>query len=647
MSKRGMLPKFRPATLGRDATQARPSIRPVRPSPPPPPPSPPRRMSSGFGPRSKLAQHAQEALEQPELATATGHGEPATLARGPETVQQPQHQDVTTKPRGHANAVEQAFDDETQARRVDDRLLDELRSGVEDAQAQTPRDLGVEYESLPSLQVRPPFDTFEAEFSERDPVTQLHAARESKRIRRVKEALREASASYREPRDTSFQDPVYKESSYKEPQVDEASYRETEASFREPAYQASTYVQEDHEAQDAWGRREESGPRERPSADREPPPPARSYAAPVPSYDDASESAQWGRDRAQPASSRAREPQGWSSAPPPGNTGYGPEDRRFEQPMIPPAPRVPDEMRPAFVVGVQPIRTATPDAWGTPHVAPPAQGQYLPSPMQAIQSSMPPPYAAAPYAHNPQNYAQTVPPAFPQYAPQAHGHPGHGITPHPGAYPHPQAQAHLAGYQSRTQAVGAQLAPPPPAAATNTIGRFAWFVAGAAFGITFAFFAQGLFTGGKANNEYPAAPALTAPAAMTAPAAAPTAPAALAPAAPLTPASLPAAPSTAVVAPVAPAAPAAPAALAAPASAPVAQAAPPPPVRAAAPPPPAPRAPRVSPPPRRPAPPPAALGPRNLGGGGPGADDDRPSAAPAAPSGGGDISDLLGAGLKP
>jgi hypothetical protein len=639
-----MLPKFRPATLGRDAAQARPSIRPVKPSPPPPPPSPPRRMSSGFGPRSKLAQYAAEAIvDQPEVPTATGYGDPATLSRGPETVPT---EDVNTKPRARANVVV-SFEDETQARRIDDRVLDELRQGYEPnvAALAAPKDLGVEYDSLPSLEVRRPFDTYEAEFSERDPVTQYQAARESKRMRRAKEAPRE-------PRETSFQEPVYKEASYREP---EASYREPEASYREPepSYPASSYVQDEN---DFWGRREESGPRARPSpdrADREPAPAARPYAAPVPSYDDASDSAQWGRDRAEPEPANAN--QGWSSLPPPVNPGYDASDVPFQQPVIPPAPRVPNEMRPAFVVGVQPIRTATPDAWGTPHAVPPAQGQYLPSPMQAMQSSMPAQYA---YAQNPP-YAQQQQPSFPQPMQQA---PARVMTPHPNAYAQQQIQQQVQqqvqqqmqlqqaqGFQSyrpaqqdsamqRAQPVGAQLA---DASAANKVGRFAWFVAGAAFGITFAFFATGLFNGANktSKQEFPTAPALMAPAATAPPVAlAPTAPTAIiapvTPAVPFTPATLPAAAPTAP--PVA-----APQAVAPPVT-PVAPVAPSPPVVRAAPPP---RAPRFSPPPRRPASPPASQAPRNLGGGGPGGDDAPSAPAPSAPSG--DIGDLLGAGLKP
>ncbi|MEA2746047.1 MAG: hypothetical protein QOI41_190, partial [Myxococcales bacterium] len=165
MAKRGMLPKFRPAALGRDA-QARPSIRPVKPGPPPPPPSPPRRMSSGFGRRgengSNLQAFAETALDngfdddQLEASTMAGggnqsssNGEPSTLNRGPETVLE-----APKNPRrGRVDAREISFDDETQARPVDDHLLSTLRrgEGLAGTPANAQADLGVDYESLPSL----------------------------------------------------------------------------------------------------------------------------------------------------------------------------------------------------------------------------------------------------------------------------------------------------------------------------------------------------------------------------------------------------------------------------------------------------------------------------------------------------------------
>ena len=594
-------------------------------------------MPSGFGPKGTgAAAFAQTSLEndlddQLEASTVVGNGDPATLNRGPETVLEP-----ARNPRvGRVDARELTFEEETQARPVDDRLLDKLRR--EDARAANAAnagssgspDFGVAYESLPSLEVRRPFDTYEAAFSERDPAKQLHAARESAHVRRKEQ-------SYNEPQ-VAFEEPVYND----EPAT--PAYGEREDSY------ADSYAESNaRDDQDMWGRREESGPRERPV-----PPPVRSYAAPVPSYDDASDSAQWGRDRVQPPSYRAKneQQQGWSSMPPDA------QDSRVDQPMIPPAPRVPEEMHPAFANAVQRIRTATPDAWGTPHIAPPAAGQYLPSPMQAIQSSLPPQYAqnqypayAYPHAYAQQAQEQVYyqpphhqAPAMAYAAPQAYQAGMLQGQRQPTPMPAPMSASMHDRFQ-RAQPVGGQLATQPAAdAASAKISRFVWFVAGAAFGITFAFFATGFFNGTKAQKDEAPAAATTAAAPVVAPTAPPAALAAPAPpvalaapaqtaqafAAPVTPASLPAvAPSVPAIAPVAPQA-----------AAPVAPA-----VRPAAPPAP-PRAPRFqAPPPRRPAPP-VSQGPRNLGGGGPGADDDRP--APAAPPPGAELGDLLGAGLKP
>ena len=199
-----MLPKFRPAALGTE-TLARPSIRPVRPSPPPPPPSPPRKISSGFG-RKNEAFVTVVVDDDLELPTATGNnnGEPSTLNRGPETVQFEPSTKPTNARRGRSNAVLVSFEDETQARPVDDHLLQELRAPSPPA-----ADLGVVYESLPSLEVRPKYDTYEAEFSERDPATMLHAARESARVLRA-DASPDTETAYREP---PYQEPAYREPS--------------------------------------------------------------------------------------------------------------------------------------------------------------------------------------------------------------------------------------------------------------------------------------------------------------------------------------------------------------------------------------------------------------------------------------------------
>lgn len=517
------------------------------------------------------------------MPTVTGHVEPATLRRGPETV--PFEQAIThRRERPHAGArpeeAPQSFEDETQARAVDHGLLDELRRGSEATHTSGAADLGVAYESLPSLEVRRPYDTYEGEFSERDP----------------------GRARDRAP---------------------EPSYARRDA--------------------DVWGRREDSGPRSRPV----PPAPASSYAAPVPAYDDASISAQWGRDRAEPSQ------QGWSEPAPQNDVDF--------DPMIPPAPRLPEEMHPAFVVGVQPIRTATPDAWGTPHATAPQQGQYVPAPMQ--MQSPPPPYPAAqPQAYYPQPH-YTQPPQY-QPAHAQHVHPSALPSQPAGAYlqqsgPHARDPRYMTpmhasgmprGLDSMRGPMSAQL---DQASAANRVGRFAWFVAGAAFGITFAFFATGFFAGsGAPKDEFPAPPSLLAPAATVAPVAPPVP---IAPSVPIAPVAPPvqaaapvASPVHAAIAAAAPILTVSAAALpAAPLAALPAAAVPavgfPAVVAPAVRPAPPPARPRFqAPPPRRPAPP-VSQAPRSIGGGASG--DDERAAAPSAPSG--DIGDLLGAGLKP
>ena len=257
-----MLPKFRPATLGLTAT-ARPSIRPVKASPPPPAPSPPRRRESGFGPRSGRAangfddaQESQAAIEterfddqdEQDMPTAGGvHGEPSTLDGGGCPVTLPREVVQASARSGRGNVMQLSFDDETQARPVDDRVLDQLRR--EAAAAHAKGQLGVDYESLPSLEVRAPHDAVEAAFSERDPVTQ--AARESAHVRRAD--VRHEGSYNREP-------------SYQEP----SSYREAYPAPRDSQHGDSQQQEE------LWQRREGSGPRSRPL----PPEPRSSSAIP-------------------------------------------------------------------------------------------------------------------------------------------------------------------------------------------------------------------------------------------------------------------------------------------------------------------------------------------------------------------------------
>jgi hypothetical protein len=338
---------------------------------------------------------AARVVEEDEVETGTVAVEPSTLSLNRPTPLA--LADVT--PRGRASVLDLSFDDETQARPVDDRLLDTMRRDVMPA-----TDLGVAYESLPSLEARGPFDSFERSRSEASP----------------------SPATER-----------YEDSSEGEP----------------------------------WGSREGSGPRERPQA----------LAA-----------------------------QAYSTMPPCSEEG-------FDEPVIPLAPRLPDELRSEFVRGVQPLRTPTPEAWAPVRshssmpAAPPAGPSYAAAPSYAAGPS----YAAAP-SYAGQSYAgpspmPAAPPYFPANASYPPGHPlSHYVpgqlhpTPAPSYASGPYARLAPQDAANRAQPVGPQLMAPPSQA--SKVGRFAWFVAGAAFGITFAFFATGFFSGVRSADLRVASP---------------------------------------------------------------------------------------------------------------------------------------------
>lgn len=514
MAQRGMLPKIRKTNAGSASPLARPSIRPVVARKPPPPPAPPRKFPSGITPRGER--------------TYDEDGDPATMLAfaDPPTVSAPHH----PHPPSHL-----AFDEETQMRPVDDDLLARSREDETLAREAAPvRDI---YEALPSLEVRRPFDTFEAEFSERDPATQLHAARHL----------------------------------YDQRHVEHRS---------EPSMPAP---------------REDSGARERP----------RKYAAPVPVYDDSVDS-------------------------------YRPEPEpraELSEPMIPPAPRVPD----GFIVGVQPIRTPPGGALFPAHDA---FAHHAPAPPVTMAAS-PRAMNAQPYPQpqHAQHYAPPQPapqPYYPPPQPQAYAASAYTSGPRPAMIP---TQPPLRG---QMQPVGHMLQQPPPSSSSRTL-RFAWFVFGVAFGIGFTFFASGVVPGVK--KDEPAAtfpPAPPAPTQVAAPVQAPP------PVAP--PVAAPAAAPPVLAAPAQVATNAAPPPSAAP-----------PAVHAKAPPP-APPAPKVAAaprtaPPRRPAPPPSGGAPKALPNSG-SVDSDSvgsetasaPAAAPAkaAATASADIpKDLFGAALNP
>jgi hypothetical protein len=288
----------------------------VKPTAPPPPPSPPRRASKARATLVVVPDSVGEETPRvlpppidPEIEGSTA------VARYEDARSEP-----VTHPRGRHDAVEVVFDDETEARPVDDYLLKQLKAEPE------PSELAVPYESLPSLEVRQPFDTYEAEFAERDPVTQIAAAqRDSMRLRRAK--LNEV----RDVREPSYDD------AFEPPTVDGEPPPATERLASEG-----------------------SGPRERP---RSP-------------YEQAYESFQSGPQE-----------RGWSSEPPPPEPMIPPAPAvpreissppafiQGVQPIRPgafPAPAPAGMMRPATPPMMQPM---------------PAAPRYTPSPSQAVRAA--------------------------------------------------------------------------------------------------------------------------------------------------------------------------------------------------------------------------------------------------------------------
>jgi len=520
-------------------------------------------MSSGFSPKSSVAVAEPLAPldSDGERATAIApYREPPTLDRSKDSdyVETARRRDedlpsTTAVPRGRVDAMLVSFDDddepaedETQARRPEDhrlpsdhhRLADD--SGEPETATLTPAtapsaDMGIAYDSLPSLEVRRPFDTYEAEFAERDPVTAMRAQHDSAHVRRAEPQTSSAAPtpvvklpSFRESFSSigadsaqydkrAFNDPDFNRRAPRQPVYDDGAYipaprEHVEENDYEPSVETDVPVAADR----GWGRREESGPRAVPRNDFEPahssPPwngqdlPYDMHDAGAPQHDALGPIPHTGFSTMPPSPEMMPLAHERDSLPP------------IEQPYIPPAPRVPAEVRGGardggFVMGVQPIRGGAnhTDAWPPAPVFTPGPMQpynNLPSPMQAMQqSSSLPPQAYAPPAQQPHAYVNASP-----------RQPMH-VTPMPGSLS-PQIVPHAHGSQRNQMPAPAALAAPPP---QNKIGRFAWFVAGVAFGITFAIFATGFFGTGSigssksAASEPPPVATTAAPAAQPAP----------------------------------------------------------------------------------------------------------------------------------
>ena len=154
MANRGILPKFRPATLGLSAS-VRPLIRPVKASPAPPVPSPPRRIEPAV--ESQAAIETERFDDDPlEMVTDHGVDEPATSNHGPATVPR---ETVQATPRGgRGNVMQMRLDDETRARPVTIPFPERHRDAIVTPVRLVDADLGVDYDALPSLEVPTPYE---------------------------------------------------------------------------------------------------------------------------------------------------------------------------------------------------------------------------------------------------------------------------------------------------------------------------------------------------------------------------------------------------------------------------------------------------------------------------------------------------------
>lgn len=484
MAQRGMLPKIRKTAQSAQPV-ARPTIRPVRVTKAPPPPAPPRKFPSGVAPRGSHEQYVEQSyVEQPprEIITKNGYEDPPTMsaehsAPAPSTIR---------------------FDDETQMRKPDGRLIAASRAPApvrhhdrddetmarpnpgtipyfpprdEQADAQIrneqPNDI---YDSLPSLEMRRPYDTYEREFEERDPETQA--------------GLRD--------RDDAHHDAHHGEH-YPTPH---AEHYPPPAQEHYPTPHAEHYPAPAHHHHDstpkteAAPQREGSGARERPRH--------QSSKRLREVYDDSGEQ----QSRAHHEPHHVEQP-AYDHQPPP--TKQPEAAPRYEDPVIPPAPRVPA----GFIVGVQPIRPGNNngasfrvDESFPPYAAPPSP---MPSP-RAMHAPVQAPMhvqSHGPHAHNAYGtpsmqqgmHQQPAPAAYPMNR-------GHNAMPY--AQPVFPRQEH-----APMGPVGHQLQDPP--SSTSKTLRFAWFVFGVAFGIGFTFFASGVVPGLK--REEPAPTASAAPSA--------------------------------------------------------------------------------------------------------------------------------------
>ena len=483
LATRGLLPKFRPATLGGREASLRPVIRPVRPTAPPPPPAPPRRREP-HGP----------AIEDADDDGLASYGEPPTMAAARERL----HAIARDLPRDHAP-----------------RFEEQTRGRIDGAIARySPRDR--EHYETPASYAPAAYDqaAHEESFEEDEPLEAETSLRNEPYV------PADAPNSYYPSSDR------YASGQYEE-----------RASHDDAPYSAAPAP--------SYARSDDSGARERPAPTSVPydneayetsypgvdrrgivrhalPQNERDFDVPVESHDD-SQSRR--RENAIPQAQMTRREDSGARRPS--------ENAALITEMKVPA---------NFVVGVQPIRQpvailpATPSfpPVDAPAMAMPAPAGTMAASPRAMQAGQQQPMVSqaaqmhvqmqpAPLPHmpalmpTPMMQPGMMPPGMMPGQRVPTTRPPFGTTPRP-----VPSTAHPVGHQLQTTAV-------EEAAQGSKVGRFAWFVFGAAFGIFFAFFATGFVPRIGKKEEIVFPPVAQVPAATAATAAATQAPNAQAP----------------------------------------------------------------------------------------------------------------------
>jgi hypothetical protein len=478
-----MLPKFRPATLN---ASDRPKIRPVKPSAPPPPP---RRHSSGI---------RNQDLEQP---ATQNYGEPPTMAAARARIHEIARELPAENRFPEPHHARHNFNDETQGR-IDGADYAAAHEAY-DRQFGAPGHGGADaYDQLPSL------DHHE-HFENQDPMTELRPAYDEA-LQRHEHVYREEPQQFRSdrplPEDDSSGEYARRERRSPPPP---ATYSAASNSFDPVAYEAN-YPKASRRDEPSYADRREkisSAPRNR---DREEFPRESSYRD-EPRRDE-------GRSfRREERREERREPRESSYQPPAradetrAEGSSAKHEKRGEssyrnEPAIPAPANVPRELRVPenFVVGVQPLRTPS---MGAPQavIAPAYPAMTAAASPGAMNMNMP----MSPMTGGP-SLGQMGMPVIPQISMPPMMAPMGAMGGMPGSM---MNQMHVRAHTSARPGHIPQPTEVEEAQQGSKVGRFAWFVFGAAFGIFFAFAATGFGFGKKddAAGNFPPPPATLTP----------------------------------------------------------------------------------------------------------------------------------------